>query len=87
MNVIRMRTPGLVAATLLALSLAASAPAASVPAQAYFVPPVPDQPGEWYVYYDAYGARVGRASMDCDGNLGGSGIATEDYITGMITCP
>ena len=87
MNVILMRTPGLVAGTLLAAALAASVPAASVPAQAYFVPPVPDQPGEWYVYYDVDGARVGRASMDCEGNLGGSGIATEDYITGMIACP
>jgi hypothetical protein len=82
MSTIRMPATGAIARMAVAAAVLGSASA-----QAYLLPPVPDQPGEWYVYYDADGARVGRASMDCDGNLGGSGTATEYYITGLIDCP
>lgn len=66
----------------LAIGLAASAIAATATA-AY---PGPDEIGEFYVYFDDSGNVVGRAAMDCEGNLTSSGRRTDNYSVGYAYC-
>ena len=54
--------------------------------QALATGPTPDELGEFYVYYDEEGNGVGRASMDCEGNIGGGGQVTENYYHGYFSC-
>ena len=50
-------------------------------------PPIADEIGEFYVYFDASGNVVGESSMDCDGTYYQSGMLTSRYSSGHAFCP
>ncbi len=75
---IRTRTSALLAfgaATLLYATLASARP------------PIADELGEFYFYYDDAGNQVGSSSVDCDGNFSQSGRLTARYGNGYAFCP
>ncbi len=67
---------------LLALGLGALVYASS----AFARPPIADEIGEFYFYYDEQGNAVGSTSMDCDGNFYQSGVLTSNYSRGIAFC-
>lgn len=69
----------LIAALGLALALYATAALAR--------PPIADEIGEFYVYFDANGDVVGQSTMDCDGVYYQSGVLTSRYSSGKAFCP
>lgn len=50
-------------------------------------PPVADELGEFYAYFDESGNQVGSSSLDCDGNYSQSGRLTARYSNGYAFCP
>jgi hypothetical protein len=68
---------------LLALGAAALVYASS----AFARPPIADEIGEFYFYYDEQGNEVGSTSMDCDGNFSQSGELSARYSRGYLICP
>ena len=53
---------------------------------AFARPPIADEIGEFYFYFDQDGNIVGSASLDCEGNLYESGIRTNSYSSGHAVC-
>lgn len=49
-------------------------------------PPIADEIGEFYAYFDASGNQVGSTSMDCEGNFSQSGVLTARYSRGIAFC-
>lgn len=68
---------------LLALGLGALVYASS----AFARPPIADEIGEFYFYYDEQGNEIGSTSMDCDGNFSQSGELGARYSRGYLICP
>lgn len=50
-------------------------------------PPVADEIGEFYAYFDEAGQQVGSSSMDCEGNYAQGGVLTARYSNGYAFCP
>lgn len=50
-------------------------------------PPIADEIGEFYFYYDEQGNEVGSTSMDCDGNFSQTGQLSARYSSGHLICP
>lgn len=61
--------------------------AALVATAALARPPGPDEIGEFYVYFDASGTVVGQAQLSCSGVYSESGVRTNRYSAGHMTCP
>lgn len=68
------------------LLLAVGAAALAYAATAFARPPIADEIGEFYFYFDENGNEVGSTSMDCEGNFSQSGVLTSNYSRGIAFC-
>jgi hypothetical protein len=49
-------------------------------------PPIADEIGEFYIYFDDAGNVVGQSAMDCEGKYYQSGVLTSRYSRGKAIC-